>query len=158
MRVDIRDVKAVRALRPLEVAAYLRANGWTQSHIAPGREAIWTSVAGGEEYEILLPLDQTRPDFSLRMGDLLHYSPLQTSLNRLTPTAFELSDLLCPKRLYRLNHLAVAVIRPLVHALQDCQGVRMEFSNEGLSPVESDMRVFVHFTDEVACGAAIENT
>jgi len=72
MRVDIRDVKAVGALRPLEVAAYLRAKGWAQKHATPGREAIWASVAGGEEYEILLPLDQTIPDFSLRMGDLLH--------------------------------------------------------------------------------------
>ena len=65
MRVDIRDVKAVGALRPLEVAAYLRAKGWAQKHATPGREAIWASVAGGEEYEILLPLDQTIPDFSL---------------------------------------------------------------------------------------------
>jgi hypothetical protein len=72
MRVDIRDVKAVGALRPLEVAGYLRAKGWTQKYATLGREAIWTSVAGGEEYEILLPLDQTTPDFSLRMGDLLH--------------------------------------------------------------------------------------
>jgi hypothetical protein len=72
MRVDIRDVKAVEALRPLEVAAYLRAKGWMQKHATPGREVIWTIVTNGEEYEILLPLDQTTPDFALRMGDLLH--------------------------------------------------------------------------------------
>lgn len=71
MKVEIRDVDAVRALRPLEVAAYLRSRGWVKEATHTGRSAIWTLTVAGEEYEGLLPLDQAMRDFPLRMGDLL---------------------------------------------------------------------------------------
>lgn len=71
MKVEIRDVDAVRALRPLEVAAYLRSRGWVKAELHTGRSAVWTLTVAGEEYEALLPLDQAMRDFALRMGDLL---------------------------------------------------------------------------------------
>jgi len=68
MRADIRDPASVVVLRPLEVASYLRAAGWTQAETREGRYAIWTR---GDDFEALLPLRSDLRDFALRMGDLL---------------------------------------------------------------------------------------
>lgn len=71
MNVDIRDVEAMKALRPLEVAAYLRSRGWMPQDAAAGRATVWTQSVANEEYEALLPLDPSSRDFALRMGDIL---------------------------------------------------------------------------------------
>jgi hypothetical protein len=71
MNVDIRDVEAMKALRPLEVAAYLRSRGWISRDAAAGRATVWTQTVAEEEYEVLLPLDSSIRDFALRMGDVL---------------------------------------------------------------------------------------
>lgn len=71
MRVEIRDVEAVRAIRPVDAALYLRANGWQQKESQPGRASVWLQSANNEEYEALLPMDHELRDYALRMGDLL---------------------------------------------------------------------------------------
>lgn len=71
MRIDIRDASAVGSLRPLEVAAYLRAKAWTQQPSAP-TSSVWTKGTGDEQFEAVVPLDQGQRDFALRMGELLH--------------------------------------------------------------------------------------
>lgn len=71
MKVDIRDAAAVRAIRPLDAALYLRAHGWAAPQIQGERAATWQATIDGEEYEALLPLDVTLRDYALRMGDLL---------------------------------------------------------------------------------------
>jgi hypothetical protein len=93
MNVDIRDVEAMKALRPLEVAAYLRSRGWT-SKDGGGSATIWTLTVAKEEYEVLLPLDPTIRDFALRMGDILqvlaaaeHRSQEEIYADLLTTTA-----------------------------------------------------------------------
>ena len=65
MKIDIRDPGSVRVLRPLEVASYLRASGWTQVQAKEGQFAIW---ALGEDHEALLPLQSDTADYALRMG------------------------------------------------------------------------------------------
>jgi hypothetical protein len=70
MKIDIRDVAAMRSLRPLEVAAYLRAKCWIrQSPVAHG--SVWTKGEGTNQFEIVVPMDQERRDYALRMGELL---------------------------------------------------------------------------------------
>ena len=71
MNIDIRDIEAMKALRPLEVAAYLRSRAWMSREAGTGRASVWTGGVGNEEYEVLLPLDASIRDFALRMGDVL---------------------------------------------------------------------------------------
>ncbi|HJT33107.1 MAG TPA: hypothetical protein VJ783_13780 [Pirellulales bacterium] len=71
MRIEIRDVAAVQAIRPVDAALYLRARGWTAPQVEVGRAAIWKTTSNGDEYEALLPLDVGLRDYALRMGDLL---------------------------------------------------------------------------------------
>ncbi len=68
MKADIRDPGSLAVLRPLEVAAYLRASGWKQVESEEGRFSVWTRDDG---YEVLLPLQKEWRDYLLRMGDLL---------------------------------------------------------------------------------------
>jgi hypothetical protein len=70
MKIDIRDVAAMRSLRPLEVAAYLRAQCWVpQSPVV--HCSVWTKGEGPNQFEIVVPMDQERRDYALRMGELL---------------------------------------------------------------------------------------
>lgn len=71
MNVDVRDVKAVQMLRPLEVAVYLRAKGWIEQKPFSPKASVWTLSESKQEYEVLIPLDQAVRDYSLRMGDIL---------------------------------------------------------------------------------------
>jgi hypothetical protein len=71
MKVELRDPEAMKALRPLEIAAYLRSHGWTARDGAGGRASLWTLKVGDEEYEALLALDPSIRDFALRMGDVV---------------------------------------------------------------------------------------
>ena len=68
MKVDIRDTEAVVALRPLEIASYLRASAWKQSDVKPGQYAVWIWE---DDVEAFLPLRTDTSDYALRMGDLL---------------------------------------------------------------------------------------
>jgi hypothetical protein len=71
VNIEIRDAEAVRAIRPVDAALYLRAKGWTAPAAQPERAATWRTQRNGEEYELLLPLDVSLRDYALRMGDLL---------------------------------------------------------------------------------------
>jgi len=70
MKVDIRDASAIGSLRPLEVAAYLRAAAWVPQSSAPTL-SVWTKGTGDDQFEAVVPLDRTQRDFALRMGELL---------------------------------------------------------------------------------------
>lgn len=73
MNVDIRDPNAILTLRPLEVAAYLRAHGWTMTPVKSSKVSAWgLTDAAGDEFEVVVPLDQTLGDYVLRMGEMLH--------------------------------------------------------------------------------------
>lgn len=71
MKVDIRDVEAVRAIRPVDAAFYLRAGGWTPQEPQTGRGSLWVRTVDNQEFEALLPMDQELRDYALRIGDLL---------------------------------------------------------------------------------------
>jgi hypothetical protein len=69
--MDIRDVEAVKAIRPVDAALYLRAKGWEQRDVHLGRAAVWVQRVGEDDFEALLPMDVGLRDYALRMGDLL---------------------------------------------------------------------------------------
>lgn len=71
MKVAIRDVEAVRAIRPVDAALYLRSRGWKQHEVSGQRAAVWISRVENEEYEVLLPMDPELRDYALRMAELL---------------------------------------------------------------------------------------
>ncbi|MFM7166196.1 MAG: hypothetical protein ACKO3T_13230 [Planctomycetaceae bacterium] len=70
MKVDIRDVAAMQALRPLEVVTYLRARSWIQQP-PTAHGSVWVKGEADEQMEAVVPMDPQRRDFALRMGELL---------------------------------------------------------------------------------------
>lgn len=64
---------ALRALRPLGVASYLRVQGWRQEADLSGKGSVWLLPAEGdrEEADITLPLQPDLGDFALRMSDVV---------------------------------------------------------------------------------------
>lgn len=72
MKVAVQDAATLRALKPLEIATYLRAKGWRQEADLDGRASLWLGhAADGEEVDVTLPLKRELGDFVLRMGELL---------------------------------------------------------------------------------------
>lgn len=64
MKTRVLDLNALGALRPLEIATYLRSRAWVEQAAAFGDALVWVSPNG--EYEVLLPLARRTPDFILR--------------------------------------------------------------------------------------------
>lgn len=73
MSASVLAPDALRALRPLEVASYLRVHGWRQEADLNGKGSVWLlpAEAGRDEADITLPLQRDLGDFALRMGDVL---------------------------------------------------------------------------------------
>lgn len=66
MKVSVQDSATLAALRPLELAAYLRSTGWQHVSAAQDRWATWVKDS---DFEIALPLASDLGDFVLRMAD-----------------------------------------------------------------------------------------
>lgn len=71
MKIDIRDVEAVRAIQPVDAALYLRAGGWDSTNSSDSRVAIWKKSVERETFEVLLPMEPALGDYAIRMGELL---------------------------------------------------------------------------------------
>jgi hypothetical protein len=72
MKATIRDPAILQALAPLELAAYLRSNGWKQVDRLGDKGSVWVlSRKNGKEYEVLLPLRKDLRDYVYRMADAL---------------------------------------------------------------------------------------
>lgn len=73
MTTDAQDSSTLTALKPLEVASYLRVRGWRQEAEIGDKGSIWVlpAVNGREEADIVLPMRRSLSDFALRMGDVL---------------------------------------------------------------------------------------
>jgi hypothetical protein len=70
MKATIRDAEILRAIRPLELVGYLRANGWHEEQPLE-RGAFWLKESKEQSYELLLPLDSNLGDFANRMAEVL---------------------------------------------------------------------------------------
>lgn len=73
MRANGQDSSALTALKPLEVASYLRVHGWRKEAEIDGKGSVWVlpAAAGRDEADVTLPLRRDLVDFPLRMGDVL---------------------------------------------------------------------------------------
>lgn len=82
MKMDIRDVAAVRAIRPMDVVSYLRQARWTEQE-RNETKAVWTM----EDFEVLVPLSSTFSDYGIRMAEALQ--TLSVAENRSQLELFE---------------------------------------------------------------------
>jgi hypothetical protein len=95
MKATIQDLDIIKSINPLEVAGYLRTQGWQQKSQINDIASIWTLEVGqGENVEILLPLNPDFRDFTTRMIEVLqnleiveHRSQLEIINNLKTPLA-----------------------------------------------------------------------
>lgn len=72
VKVEVRDAAALNALKPLGMAAYLRAKGWRKEADLNGKGSLWLKEGpNGEVFDITLPLKRDLADYALRMGELL---------------------------------------------------------------------------------------
>jgi len=72
MIATVNDPDALRAVSPLDTAAYLRASGWRRSYEVGDKAAVWIRRSEeNEEFEILLPLDSELRDYPPRIGEAL---------------------------------------------------------------------------------------
>lgn len=72
MKVAVQDTATLRTLRPLEVAAYLRAKGWREEADFSGKASLWLlQQPDGIEFDVTLPLRRSLADYTLRMEELL---------------------------------------------------------------------------------------
>jgi hypothetical protein len=69
MNVVIRDREPFEQLSPVEVAAYLRSEGWREVEHQPNRVSVWVTPLNGDTVEIQLPLRRSLGDYVLRMAD-----------------------------------------------------------------------------------------
>jgi len=65
------DRSALQALRPLEIAASLRARGWREAQVIPSKGSVWSAGANGNAFEIQLPLNHGLADYLTRLCQAL---------------------------------------------------------------------------------------
>jgi hypothetical protein len=68
VKADIRDSDALTAIRPSDIAAYLRAQGWAEHQQNP--DARWAAFTLND-FEVALPLTTTLRDYALRIADAI---------------------------------------------------------------------------------------
>lgn len=70
MKVIVRDAASLNALRPTEIASYLRSRGWRQAQYVAGSNSLW-EISNGSDVEILLPLNAAYYDYARRISEIL---------------------------------------------------------------------------------------
>jgi hypothetical protein len=72
MRVAVQDAVTLRALKPLELAAYLRGKGWRQEADLAGKGSLWLlKHPDGSEFDVALPARRELGDYALRMAEAI---------------------------------------------------------------------------------------
>jgi len=73
MKVTIRDAQALSTIRRVDVAAYLQSLGWKEIADRPNHSPTWLAQKSqGEEFEIVLPMNQSLRDYAQCMGHFLN--------------------------------------------------------------------------------------
>ena len=73
MKVAIQDPVALRALKPLELTAYLRSKGWRWKADLHGKGSLWVwRSPEGREFDVALPSKREVGDYALRISELIH--------------------------------------------------------------------------------------
>jgi hypothetical protein len=71
MKAEIRDPALLHSLRPVDLAAYLAARGWSKVAEIGTVGGVWEASRADAQAQVMLPADHTVGDFDLRMGELL---------------------------------------------------------------------------------------
>ena len=72
MKARVVDPLVLRALKPLDLVAYLRVNGWHKATDIDNRASVWAKAqVQNDEPDITLPLKDTFGDYALRIGEIL---------------------------------------------------------------------------------------
>lgn len=73
MNINIRDTAVFQSLSPLQLVAYLRTTGWIKTDDFGDNAAIWANTGvDGQEAELLVPLDRSIGDYTLRIAEAFH--------------------------------------------------------------------------------------
>jgi hypothetical protein len=73
VKVAIQDSSTLRTLKPLELAAYLRSNGWRKEADLFGKGSLWLlQNPDQQEFDITLPARPEMADYALRMSEVLN--------------------------------------------------------------------------------------
>jgi hypothetical protein len=70
MIASVQDSVTLRTVRPIEVATYLRTQGWEEVQVIE-RGSFWIKQNGTISYEVLIPSDLQTRDYPLRVSELL---------------------------------------------------------------------------------------
>ncbi len=72
MKVTIKDVDILKAIKPCQAAAYLQANGWHEWRQIPNKASVWMKkLDSGEEFQIVLPKNSDIPGYPVSMNIML---------------------------------------------------------------------------------------
>jgi hypothetical protein len=71
MKAQVNDIDALRALKPLEIAAYLRSKGWRQEADIQTKATLWLHSMDGDEEDVTLPSRSEFGDYALRIQEVL---------------------------------------------------------------------------------------
>jgi hypothetical protein len=72
MNAVITDVLALESVSPVDISAYLRANGWEpHGEVKRGIVAQWLRSLDGNIYDVLVPLNREVKDFTRRISETL---------------------------------------------------------------------------------------
>lgn len=72
MRVVVDNEEAFEALRPLDIAAYLRSRGWTELASDDERVSYWEKTCRDSTYEVLAPKQSGWRDYARRVKSLVN--------------------------------------------------------------------------------------
>jgi hypothetical protein len=71
MKATVRDSAMLASVRPLELASYLRSNGWEAQEWVPETYSVWIKRTDAGSFEVTLPLIDRFRDYSLRISEIL---------------------------------------------------------------------------------------
>lgn len=101
MKAIIRDPEVLRTVRPLEVVAYLRTQGWREvQRLDCG--AFWTKEEGSAAHEVLLPFEVQAAGYTQRIAELLaalEAAEGRSQLEIIEDLSFASSDVIRPRLL-----------------------------------------------------------
>lgn len=72
MKVSVRDEEILKVIEPQELSKYLKSHGWHEDRPFLDNATVWLKQENNcEEYEILLPNQQSLGDYTLRISEAL---------------------------------------------------------------------------------------
>lgn len=71
MKVTFQDSETLQTVNLNQVRNYLQIHGWNEDKPFLGNATIWHKPVAGEEFEILLPNQQTLGDYAARIREAI---------------------------------------------------------------------------------------